>query len=49
LLKRNIKLGAKLFLTHTEKRAAQAHTLANMHINCIIIGNAEVSFDDIIL
>ena len=28
---------------------AQTHALANMRINCIIIGNMEVSFADIIL
>jgi hypothetical protein len=49
LLKGNIKLGTKLFLTHAKKRSAQTHSLANMHINRIIVGNTEVSFDDIIL
>jgi hypothetical protein len=49
LAESNIKLSTKLFLAHAKKRSAQTHTLANMHINCIIIGNTEVSFDDIIL
>jgi hypothetical protein len=44
----NIKLGAKLLLTHASKRMPQKHTLANMQINCSIIGNKEVLFGDII-
>ena len=49
LLRGNTKLSAKLFLTNATKRMAQTQALANMHINCIIIGNKEVSVGDTIL
>jgi len=49
LLRGNTKLSAKLFLTNAKKRMAQTQALANMHIDCIIIGNTEVSVGDIFI